>query len=139
MQPEAQERFRRAPKSTSRRPVLPMVSRPSGAAGYQPRASAAPPWVGRQANFIFKRHPKHLPPPAAQTSRPPPCGSQSAALQTPSQQKPGAVDDARYWIRSNPLGLLTLGCTVADQHFAILAFSAEVTLGGLRGESGLQG
>ena len=32
------------PKPTGQRPVLPVASRPNGAAVFQPKASAAPPW-----------------------------------------------------------------------------------------------
>jgi len=52
------------PKPTGWRPVLPIGGRPSGAAGYQPRASAAPPWVSKPPHFISKHHPKHQPHPA---------------------------------------------------------------------------
>ena len=37
------------------------LASPNGPAIYQPRASAAPPWVGKQPNLIFKHPLKHLP------------------------------------------------------------------------------
>jgi hypothetical protein len=51
--------FGRPPKLTGQRPVLPVSSRSNGAAVYQPRASAAPPWVKGASHFISKHPPKH--------------------------------------------------------------------------------
>ena len=47
-------------KLIGRRPVLPMESRPNGAAVFQPTASAAPPWVNAAPHFIFEHPSKHL-------------------------------------------------------------------------------
>jgi|GEM_PF-4570588 len=45
------------------------VAAPRGAAVFQPRASAAPPWAGKPPHFITKHHPKHRPHPAQTEAR----------------------------------------------------------------------
>jgi len=62
--PRARNGFRRAAETDWPAPVLPVASRPNGAALHQPRASAAPPGVGGAPRFISKHPPKHRSHPA---------------------------------------------------------------------------